>query len=61
MSWFLFRFYFYFSVPLCYVYPPMLHYRACSRTRKQKAADIALIIFGLVAATYTTIQTLKVR
>jgi len=46
-------------VPLCYVYPAMLHYRACSRTRKQKAADIALIIFGLVAATYTTIQTLK--
>ncbi|KAF8150727.1 vacuolar amino acid transporter 4 [Crassisporium funariophilum] len=46
-------------VPLCYVYPAMLHYRACSRTRKQKAADIALIIFGLVAAAYTTIQTLR--
>jgi proton-coupled amino acid transporter len=58
-SWF--YFYFIFSVPLCYVYPAMLHYRACSRTRKQKAADIALIIFGLIAATYTTIQTLKVR
>jgi proton-coupled amino acid transporter len=39
----------------------MLHYKACSHTKKQKAADIALIIFGLVAATYTTIQTLKVR
>jgi proton-coupled amino acid transporter len=46
-------------VPLCYVYPAMLHYKACSRTRKQKAADIALIIFGLIAAAYTTAQTLK--
>jgi len=46
-------------VPLCYVYPAMLHYKACSRTRKQKAADIALIIFGLIAAAYTTMQTLK--
>lgn len=49
------------SVPLCYVYPAMLHYKACSRTRKQKAADIALIIFGLIAAAYTTTQTIKVR
>ncbi|KAF9048555.1 transmembrane amino acid transporter protein-domain-containing protein [Panaeolus papilionaceus] len=46
-------------VPLCYVYPAMLHYRACSRTRKQKLADIALIIFGLCAAAYTSIQTLR--
>jgi proton-coupled amino acid transporter len=50
-----------FSVPLCYCYPPMLHYKAISRTRKQKLADIALIIFGFVAAVYTTIQTLGVR
>ncbi|KAF8525908.1 transmembrane amino acid transporter protein-domain-containing protein [Hysterangium stoloniferum] len=46
-------------VPLCYVYPPMLHYKACARTRTQKAADIALIVFGTVAAIFTTIQTLK--
>ncbi|KAF9485185.1 hypothetical protein BDN70DRAFT_910316 [Pholiota conissans] len=46
-------------VPLCYVYPAMLHYKACARTRKQKAADIALIIFGLMAAAYTSIQTIK--
>lgn len=49
------------SVPLCYVYPAMLHYRACARTRKQKLADIALMVFGLVAAAYTTIQTVKAR
>ncbi|EJD45960.1 hypothetical protein AURDEDRAFT_113873 [Auricularia subglabra TFB-10046 SS5] len=44
-------------VPLCYVYPAMLHYRACATTRKQKAIDIALMIFGTVAAIYTTVQT----
>lgn len=48
-------------MPLCYVYPAMLHYKACARTRKQKMADIALMVFGLVAAAYTTIQTVRVR
>ena len=49
------------SVPLCYVYPAMLHYKACAQTRKQKIADLALMIFGLIAAAYTTIQTVRVR
>ena len=49
-----------YSVPLCYVYPAMLHYKACARTWKQKAADIALGLFGVVAAVYTTIQTVAV-
>ncbi|KAI0925876.1 hypothetical protein AcV5_008488 [Taiwanofungus camphoratus] len=44
-------------VPLCYVYPAMLHYKACARTRKQKLADVALMVFGMAAATYTTVQT----
>ena len=38
----------------------MLHYKACARTWKQKAADIALGVFGVVAAIYTTVQTLVV-
>ncbi|KAL6302481.1 transmembrane amino acid transporter protein-domain-containing protein [Sparassis latifolia] len=46
-------------VPLCYVYPAMLHYRACARTRAQKAADVALMVFGTAAAAYTTVQTVK--
>ncbi|TFY57488.1 hypothetical protein EVJ58_g6989 [Rhodofomes roseus] len=46
-------------VPLCYVYPALLHYKACAHTRRQKIADIALMIFGMVAATYTTIQTVR--
>jgi hypothetical protein len=48
------------SVPLCYVYPAMLHYKACARTWKEKAADIALGVFGVVAAIYTTAQTVYV-
>jgi len=48
------------SVPLCYVYPAMLHYKACSRSRKDKLADIAMITFGLIAAAYTTTQTIWV-
>lgn len=39
----------------------MLHYKACARTRKQKAADIALMVFGMAAAVYTTVQTVLVR
>lgn len=48
------------SVPLCYVYPPMLHYKACARTRKEKAGDIALMVFGALAMVYTTVQTVRV-
>ncbi|KAF5341715.1 hypothetical protein D9611_001927 [Ephemerocybe angulata] len=46
-------------VPLCYVYPAMLHLKAVARTRRQKLADYALIAFGMVAAAYTTVQTIK--
>jgi len=46
-------------VPLCYIYPAMLHYKACARTRKQKAIDIAMMTFGALAAIYTTVQTIR--
>jgi len=46
-------------VPLCYVYPPMLHYKACARTRRQKVADIVLMAFGTLACAYTTFQTIR--
>ena len=39
----------------------MIHYKACAKTRKEKVADIALMIFGFVAAMYTTVQTIRVR
>jgi len=46
-------------IPLCYVYPAMLHYKACARTRWAKGKDIALMVFGLAAAVFTTVQTIK--
>ena len=47
------------SVPLGLIYPALLHLKACARSRKQKAADIALIVFGAVATIYTTKQTVR--
>ncbi|KAG8744133.1 neutral amino acid transporter [Ceratobasidium sp. 414] len=46
-------------VPLCFVYPAMLHYKAVAHTRLQKGGDIALMFFGMLAALYTSIQTIK--
>ncbi|CEL02717.1 Putative Amino acid transporter [Aspergillus calidoustus] len=46
-------------VPLIYVYPPLLHLRACACSRRQKIADIALTIFGIVSCIYTTSLTLN--
>jgi proton-coupled amino acid transporter len=46
-------------IPLCYIYPAMLHYRACARTRREKFIDILMISFGSVIAVYMTIQTIR--
>ncbi|TXT13444.1 hypothetical protein VHUM_00811 [Vanrija humicola] len=46
-------------IPLCFIYPPMLHLRGCATTRRQKLLDCLLIAFGLVVGVYTTIQTLR--
>jgi proton-coupled amino acid transporter len=37
----------------------MLHYKAISKTRLQRIADIALIILGVVGMVYTTSLTIK--
>ncbi|KAI6710038.1 hypothetical protein PZA11_000902 [Diplocarpon coronariae] len=44
-------------VPLVYIYPPMLHFKAVSKTRFRKACDVILGIFGLVVMVYTTVLT----
>ncbi|KAF3770890.1 hypothetical protein M406DRAFT_246204 [Cryphonectria parasitica EP155] len=44
-------------IPLVYIYPPMLHYRAVARTTLWKISDVILCIFGFVAMAYTTILT----
>ncbi|KAL4775560.1 transmembrane amino acid transporter protein-domain-containing protein [Aspergillus nidulans var. acristatus] len=46
-------------VPLIYVYPPLLHLKACAETKRQKLADIALTVLGVVSCIYTTALTLN--
>ncbi|KAI5450432.1 hypothetical protein NCC49_003055 [Naganishia albida] len=47
-------------VPLCFIYPPLLHLRARAKTRTQRAADYALIAFGVITTVYTSVQTILV-
>lgn len=44
-------------VPLVYVYPPFLHYRAVAETRREKVLDVALMVLGTVGMVYTTAVT----
>ncbi|RAH57016.1 amino acid transporter [Aspergillus piperis CBS 112811] len=46
-------------VPLIYVYPPLLHLKACAQSRRQQIADIALSVFGVLSCLYTTALTLN--
>ncbi|OLN84972.1 Vacuolar amino acid transporter 3-like protein 1 [Colletotrichum chlorophyti] len=44
-------------IPLVYIYPPLLHYKAVARNKLWRISDIALCIFGLIAMGYTTTLT----
>lgn len=44
-------------VPLCFCYPPLLHLKAVANSRKAKVIDLLLIVFGIIMAVYTTVQT----
>ncbi|KAF8440342.1 amino acid transporter [Boletus edulis BED1] len=46
-------------IPLCFVYPAMLHYKAVAKTPVQKIGDIMLGAFGMAAMIFTTAQTIK--
>ncbi|KAJ5096101.1 hypothetical protein NUU61_005457 [Penicillium alfredii] len=46
-------------VPLIYVYPPLLHLRACARSKRQAVADVVLAAFGVICCLYTTVLTIK--
>ncbi|PHH86484.1 hypothetical protein CDD83_10185 [Cordyceps sp. RAO-2017] len=45
-------------IPLVYIYPPLLHYKAVARNRAWKVADIVLCIFGFFAMAYATSLTI---
>ncbi|OAL53350.1 amino acid transporter-like protein [Pyrenochaeta sp. DS3sAY3a] len=46
-------------IPLVFIYPPMLHYRAVARTSSARALDVLLGIIGLVGMGYTTALTIN--
>ncbi|KAF2111335.1 amino acid transporter-like protein [Lophiotrema nucula] len=46
-------------IPLVYIYPPMLHYRAVARNSYAKGLDVALCILGFVGMAYTTVLTIS--
>lgn len=47
------------SVPLCFIYPAMLHLKACAKTRTAIVIDWLFIIFGSAVGLFTTVQTLR--
>jgi solute carrier family 36 (proton-coupled amino acid transporter) len=45
-------------VPLVYIYPALLHFKAVARSRWVQAGDLLLIVVGFVAMGYTTAVTI---
>ncbi|KAK7205703.1 transmembrane amino acid transporter protein-domain-containing protein [Myxozyma melibiosi] len=46
-------------IPLTYIYPPLLHYRACANTTFMKSMDVFICLFGLGSMIYTTLNTIE--
>ncbi|KAH7401906.1 transmembrane amino acid transporter protein-domain-containing protein [Phaeosphaeria sp. MPI-PUGE-AT-0046c] len=46
-------------IPLVFIYPPLLHYRAVARTSRARLMDILLGIIGIVGMVYTTALTVN--
>lgn len=46
-------------IPLTYIYPPLLHYRACANTTFMKGLDVFICLFGLGSMIYTTLNTIE--
>lgn len=44
-------------VPLCFVYPPLLHYRGCATTRRAKITDMLVFAFGVFCVLFAGSQT----
>lgn len=45
-------------IPLVYIYPPMMHYRAVATKTWQKITSVLLVIFGVAMMSYTTALTI---
>ncbi|KAK9478340.1 transmembrane amino acid transporter protein-domain-containing protein [Lipomyces japonicus] len=46
-------------IPLTYIYPPLLHYKACATSIFNKSFDVFICIFGLGSMLYTTYGTIQ--
>lgn len=46
-------------VPLVYVYPPLLHYKAVATTRFRRWSDLFLAFFGSILCIYATVLTIQ--
>ncbi|KAI1117284.1 transmembrane amino acid transporter protein-domain-containing protein [Nemania sp. NC0429] len=44
-------------IPLTFIYPPLLHYKAVAATRSRRISDVVLCIFGFLAMGYATSLT----
>jgi solute carrier family 36 (proton-coupled amino acid transporter) len=45
-------------VPLCFIYPPLLHLKACATTLRTKMLDYAILAFGIVCVGFAGSQTI---
>lgn len=45
-------------LPLVYVFPPLLHYKAVAQGKWEKMGDIAMMVFGIICMIYTTCLTI---
>ncbi|CAG8574022.1 21458_t:CDS:2 [Dentiscutata erythropus] len=45
-------------VPLCFLYPPLFHFKAAAHTISAKLLDVVVFLFGLFSLVYTTYVTL---
>lgn len=45
-------------IPLVYIYPPMIHYKAVAKARIIRIIDMLFVVFGFVLMVYTTGESL---
>lgn len=46
-------------VPLCFIYPPLLHIKACATKRRTLILDYALLAFGVVCVVFAGSQAIR--
>lgn len=45
-------------VPLCFLYPPLFHFKAAAHTLREKILDVFIFLFGVFSLFYTTYMTI---